>query len=198
MSIGLEWVKNSEGKRVYSISHAAAVIRNKSTVDADLTKLETDSADYKESIESLKQVVQGNAWIILGKATYGGEITIPAVGWTEEDDLFILEIENNQITESTMPIIATSPESYPVALNCGLKPYCRTFEGKLKIYADSPPVSELIASISLVGENTVSGKGLQVNALTGTVSVDPNIVVMNDDVVDEDKMNTDINSWLNS
>ena len=198
MSTNLEWIKNSEGKRIYAISHASAVVRNKSTVDSDLTKLEADNEESKETLQTLKQIVQSNAWIILGKATYGGEITIPAVGWTEENDLYILEIENSQITESTMPLIAISPESYSIALDCGLKPYCRTFEGKLKIYADSPPVSELIASISLVGENTVSGKGLQVNALTGTVSVDPNIVVMNDDVVDEDKMNTDINSWLNS
>lgn len=195
--IGIEWVKNSDDNRVYTVSHSKAVVRNNSTVDKDLTALETQTEEQQEQIQTLEQVIKGNAWVILGKSTYGGELTIPAVGWEQEGNLYTLNIENVQITESTMPFIAISPDSYAIAIACGLKPYCRTFEGKLQIYADSPPVTELIASISLVGENTVAGKGLQVNPISGVLGVDPNIVVINDDVVDEDQMNQDINDWLN-
>ena len=192
-----EWVKNAAGERIYAVSNAAVVVRNKSTVDKDLTKLENSVETHNENIADLKQIVQGNAWIILGKSYYGGEITIPAYGWVEEDNLFILEIENTQITETTMPIIAIAPESYSAALSCGLKSYCRTFDGKMILYAESQPVLEMVASIALIGENQ-AGRGLQVNSLTGKLGVDSDVVVVNDDLVDEENMNNDMTDWLNS
>lgn len=198
MGTNAEWVKNSEGKRIYPISHSSVIIRNKSTVDKDLTALEGKAEKFEEDIETIEQAIKGNAWVILGKATYGGELVIPAVGWVEENGLYILEIENAQITESTMPIVAVSPDSYAIALSCGLKSYCRSYSGKMKIYADTPPTVELIASISLIGENTTVGKGLQVNPISGAMSVDSNVVVTNDDLVDEDELNNDIKNMLNS
>ena len=197
MSTNAEWIKNSEGKRIYPVSHSSVIVRNHSTVDRDLTALENKADSFEESIGDLEQIVQGNAWIILGKALYGGEVTIPAVGWEKEGDLYVLEIENTKITESTIPIVAISPESYSIALECGLKPYCRTYDGKMKLYAESEPITELVASIGLIGENTTTGRGLQVNSLTGAIDVNPNVVVMNDDLVNEDQMTDDINSWLN-
>ena len=196
-SVGVEWIKNSEGKRIYTVSHSKAIIRGNKTVDQDLTALENVTEEHQEQLDALEDVVKGNAWIILGKATYGGEITIPAIGWEEENNMYSLEIANSQITETTMPLVALSPESHAIAIACGLKSYCRTFEGKMKIYADSPPAAELVASISLVGENLLSGKGLKVNALTGAVGVDTNVVVTNDDMVDENEMKDDITDWLN-
>ena len=166
--------------------------------DKDLTQLESTTEKLNDSVTNIEQAIQGNAWIILGKATYGGEVTIPAVGWVEENGLYILEIENTQITESTIPIVAISPESYSIALGCGLKSYCRTFKGKMKLYADQPPVVEMIASLGLIGENTTAGRGLQVNPISGAIGIDSDVVVVNNDVVDEDEMNQDINNWLNS
>ena len=191
MSTNAEWIKNSEGKRVYPVSHSSVIVRKNSTVDRDLTALENKAENLEHSVSTMEQTIQGNAWVILGKSNYVGEITIPAVGWVLEDGLYILEIESSQITESTMPIIAISPESYATALTCGLKSYCRSLDGKLKVYAESVPLTEIIASISLIGENTAAGRGLRINPISGAVELD-NTVVTDDDLVDEDQLNQDI------
>lgn len=52
MSIGAEWIINKAKNRIYAISHAKAVYRGSSTVDADLTSLETKMASVQSSILS--------------------------------------------------------------------------------------------------------------------------------------------------
>ena len=52
MSISAEWILNKAKQKIYAISHAKAVVRNNSTVDADLTALET-------AVESLQNEVNG-------------------------------------------------------------------------------------------------------------------------------------------
>lgn len=52
MSISAEWILNKTKQKIYAISHAKAVVRNNSTIDADLTALET-------AVESLQNEVNG-------------------------------------------------------------------------------------------------------------------------------------------
>ena len=39
MAMKAEWILNKAKQKIYAISHAKAVVRNNSTVDADLTAL---------------------------------------------------------------------------------------------------------------------------------------------------------------
>lgn len=54
MSIFGEWVLNKLKQRIYAVSHAKVVVRNRSTVDSDLTDLETRTAALEGSVGSLR------------------------------------------------------------------------------------------------------------------------------------------------
>lgn len=53
MAITAEWIINSAKKKIYAISHAKAVVRGNSTVDADLAVLEKNMAQFQKDIEAL-------------------------------------------------------------------------------------------------------------------------------------------------
>ena len=228
MSISAEWVLNKEKKRIYAVSHAKATVRNSSTVDNDLTKLENRTSNVENVIDTLNTKVDtlnaqvfptdviddGSATVVLGKAVTAGEITIPIEGWEEEDNEFILNITNSAIDENTVPVLAIAPQSYEVAQDSGFKPYCRTFNGILRLYSQSIPTAPLIASLALIGGNSKLfdnlpvassvtpgvvkiGNGLIIDE-TGTVSINKSVLITDEDMVNESEMVDTINEDLNS
>lgn len=183
-SINSSWVKDKNKKRIYAIAHAKSTIRGRSTVDRDLTSLEGRTSAMEEIIEE-RLIVNGNVPVILGRSEAAGEVEITNEGWKFEDNLYYLDIENESITANTIAIVSVSPDSYEIAESCLLKAYCRTSDGVLRIYAGSPPAAPIIASIALVGDTLSSGDGVKLNKGTGTLSIDRDVVVTDDDLVDE-------------
>lgn len=57
MAITAEWIINSAKKRIYAISHAKAVVRGNSTVDADLSALEQNITQFQESVNELQEAI---------------------------------------------------------------------------------------------------------------------------------------------
>lgn len=230
MGIFGEWVLNKLKQRIYAVSHAKVVVRNKSTVDKDLTNLENRATSLEENVATVKQqvnnlgqniqsgiIADGTAIIMLGTANATGEVTIPTEGWVKDADRdeYHLDIENSAINESIVPVVAVSPDHYDRAIECGLKPYCLTLEGILRLYADTAPSQPITASIALIGEkdNSVDvnnlplatsttagvvkpGTGFTVDSNTGALTVDTNVVVTDDDMVDESEMANTIKTSL--
>lgn len=214
MGIFGEWVLNKLKQRIYAVSHAKVVVRNQSTVDKDLTNLENRTTSLEEKIQS-GIIADGSAIVMLGAANATGEVTIPIEGWVEDGEEYYLNIENSAINENIVPIVVVAPDHYTTALKCGLKPYCRTLEGILQLYANSVPSQPITASIALIGgkDNSVDannlplatsttagvvkpGTGFTVDSNTGTLTVDPNVVVTDDDMVDESEMTNTIKTSL--
>ena len=54
MAISAEWIINKAKKKIYTISHAKAVVRGTSTVDADLALLENSITSFQESVDKLQ------------------------------------------------------------------------------------------------------------------------------------------------
>lgn len=231
MAISGEWILNKLKQRIYAVSHAKVVVRNKSTVDKDLTSLENRATTMEQNLTTVKQMVNnldadiqkgivadGTAIVMLGTANAVGEVTIPTEGWKEDEELGVmyLDVENSAITESTVPVIAVSPQHSDRAAECRMKPYCRTYEGILRIYAESVPTDIMIASIALIGEKsdavsldqipkaTATQAGLVkpssssfiIDDETGELKVNTDVVVTNDDLVDESEMQDDIKKSL--
>ena len=232
MGIFGEWVLNKLKQRVYAVTHAKVVVRNKSTVDKDLTDLENRATSLEDNMATVKQsvaninknmqsgiIADGTAVIMLGTANATGEVTIPTTGWTKAttDTEYHLDIENSAITESIVPVVAVSPDHYDTAVDCGLKPYCRTLDGILRLYAEKSPSKPIVASIALIGEKSSTieaddlplatrttagavkpGNGFTLDANTGELSIDTNVVMTNDDLVDETNALDSIRSALQS
>lgn len=57
MAITAEWIINSAKKRIYAISHAKAVVRGNSTVDADLSILEQNITQFQNSVNELQDAI---------------------------------------------------------------------------------------------------------------------------------------------
>lgn len=192
-----EWVLNKLKKRIYAISHAKVVVRGKHTVDEDLTSLENRTKAVEEIIQQ-RLITEGNVPVILGKAEVDGEVEITTDGWEREGDLYHLDITNSSISANTVAVVSVSPESYDAAESCLLKAYCRTYDGVLRLYAGAPPPTPIIASIALVGDNLVEGDGVNLNKSTGALSIDRNVVITEDDLVNETDMIDTIRDTLNN
>lgn len=224
MSITLEWLVNKSKNKVYAVSHAKGVIRNGSTVDQDLTKLENDITSMDTTLNNLDTRINniaeqienggiggGSTKVILGAASNVGDVMIPTEGW-EEDETgtgYHLDITNSVIEDTTVPVIALSPDAYDTALECKLKPYCQSFSGYIRLYADAIPSAEMEVSLALIGSgntlpkaSTLSagvvrvGNGVVVEPSTGTLSVDKNTVITTDELVDEQEALNDIKTIL--
>lgn len=220
MSISLEWLVNKAKKKVYAISHAKGVVRGTSTVDKDLTKVENDIISMGTTLDNLNTRVNniaengvggGSTSVILGAATNAGDIMIPTEGWeaNESGEGYHLDITNSAIEDTTVPVVALAPDSFDVAMECKLKPYCRTYTGYMRLYAESIPSAEIEASLALIGSgNTLPvattatrgtirvGDGVVVNPTTGTLSVDKNTVITQDELVDEAEALADMQNIL--
>lgn len=59
MAITAEWIINKSKKKIYAISHAKAVVRGSSTVDADLAQLEQNISAFQQSVDDLQSEVDG-------------------------------------------------------------------------------------------------------------------------------------------
>lgn len=215
MNISAEWIINKFKQRVYAISHAKVVVRNKSTVDADLTNIET-RLDALESngVGTPGGNVGGSANIWLGKALAAGELTIPTVGWVQDDNCYHLDITNSTITSNVIPIVVIAPTSRTEAYVCGLKNYCQTTDGVMRLFSEAVPRKAITASIALVGQKAQTetsdiptatedtaglvkiGEGFKVDE-TGTLKVDTDVVVTKDNVADPSEAEAAINEILN-
>lgn len=60
MAISAEWILNKAKQRIYAISHAKAVVRNNSTVDADLNALETAVKNLQKDVDSMDLTIITN------------------------------------------------------------------------------------------------------------------------------------------
>ena len=225
MGIPLEWILNKSKQKIYAITHAKGVVRGDSTVDRDLTNLENSMTSAQTTINALSnrltnisELIEsgdigsgGSAKVILGVASNSGDIIIPIEGWEEDENGtgYILDITNSAIEDTTVPVVAVSPESFETSKDCGLKSYCRTFTGILRLYADKIPTAEIEASIALIGSGnslpvaTTSsrgavqvGNGMTVEPTTGTLSVDKDVVVTQDQLVDEEEALNSIRAIL--
>lgn len=59
MAITAEWILNKAKQKIYAISHAKAVVRGNSTVDADMNALEKSVSELENSLSSIKTTVEG-------------------------------------------------------------------------------------------------------------------------------------------
>lgn len=191
-----EWIRNKLNQKIYPISHAQVIVRGRSTVDKDLTSLESRTTNIEEIIQQ-RLITEGNIPVILGRAEVEGEVNITTEGWERDGDLYHLDITNASISANSIAIVSVSPDSYDVAESCLLKAYCRTYDGILRLYAGAPPPAEIVASIALVGDNLSSGDGVNLNKGSGKLSIDRNVVVTEDDLVNETETLDDIRDRLN-
>ena len=100
--------------------------------------------------------------LLLSDVKANGEITIPAVGWMNDEDTageFALHVdiavENSQ--EELVPMLTILPESAGTAGLCGMSPIARTMDGLLRVYAKFSPSEPVKAHLTLLGTSSVSG-----------------------------------------
>lgn len=196
MNISAEWIINKAKKRIYAITHAKVVVRGKSTVDADLT-----------AIENRLTTIEENGALAVG------EVTIPTSGWEADENGYHLDITNSSITASVIPVMVVNPNSYASAKECGLKGYCQSFDGYVRILSDSVPKSAITASFALIGqrdETDVSGLPMASEDTAGLVkigegfvsedgviSVDKDVVITKDNIADDDEATQKLINILN-
>lgn len=152
------------------------------------------------------------------------DITIPATGWTQggtEKRPYIRDIPMESATERTIPSLTILPEGEDAAFACGLAPFAQTLDGVLRVYAKSAPTAPIPASLVLQGDSSIfllSGNGGGINPLLpatadtlggvkvgsglnvgpdGTLSVDAEAVMTNEDLVNEDEVAKSVASILN-
>lgn len=222
MSISLEWLINKSKKKVYAVGHAKGIVRNSSTVDKDLTAIENNITAMGTTLDNLgarvtniaEQIANGGIGggstnVYLGAATNIGSVMIPTEGWEADGEIVHLDITNSSITETTVPVVALSPDSFEAATECGLKPYCRTYNGYMRLYAKSAPSEDLECSLALIGDGTALptattqtagvvkvGNGVLVDPMTKQLSIDTSKVTTQDDLVDEDEVTEAIKAIL--
>ena len=57
MAISAEWILNKSKQKIYAITHAKAVIRNNSTMDADMTAMENSMKAFETAVSNLQKAV---------------------------------------------------------------------------------------------------------------------------------------------
>ena len=144
-----------------------------------------------------------------GVSTY--EITIPATGWQTNagDYAYKIDIANEDITADMVPMLTIEPDSLDTAAACGICPTCETVEGALRVYAQTVPEVSLAAHLTVIapkgGGGNVDlpiatesalgavkiGNGLTVQS-DGTLSVNKDTVMTNEDLVDEEEAKADL------
>lgn len=93
---------------------------------------------------------------IAASATIKLDITIPAEGWTEDEDTdgifgMHVDIPNEAITEEMLPILTILPAYYELAKASTLCGASRTIPGALRVYAQSAPAADIGATLALIG-----------------------------------------------
>lgn len=133
-----------------------------------------------------------------------------------------LDIPVPGVTEVMQPGLCVHPSSIDTARACELATFIRTLEDKVRVYAKSVPSSDMKATLSLfcaytnvIGGSNVDGDGYVLPAATatrlggvkvgdglsvspdGTLSVNQETVMTNEDLVDEGKVAESIANILN-
>lgn len=133
-----------------------------------------------------------------------------------------LDIPVAGVTEVMQPGLCVHPSSIDTARTCELATFIRTLEGKVRVYAKSAPSSDMKATLSLfcaytnvIGGSNVDGDGYVLPAATatrlggvkvgdglsvssdGTLSVNQETVMTNEDLVDEGEVAESVANILN-
>ena len=83
------------------------------------------------------------------------DLTLPAAGWevdTETGYPLRLDIPREGVTERVTPVLTVLPGGLEAAGLCGLAPFARTLENRLRVYAQKVPEQEIPASLALLGD----------------------------------------------
>ena len=148
-------------------------------------------------------------------------ITIPATGWTKDESdttgyPWHIDIANASIKEDMTPLVTALRESLSVAVRAGICPTVETRAGVLRIYSRAVPEAEIFASLALMGSGqggggVETGDGLTRDAegklavkigsgltfdVNRAVAADPQTVVTDDDLLNEDETEQDLKEIL--
>ena len=109
--------------------------------------------------------------------------------------------------------MVVNPNSYDSAKECGLKGYCQSLDGYVRILSDSVPKSAITASFALIGqrdETDISGLPMASEDTAGLVkigegfvsedgviSVDKDVVITKDNIADDDEATQKLINILN-
>ena len=139
------------------------------------------------------------------------KFSIPETGWTKGTGIYeyTIDIPSESITENLIPMLTILPTSVGEAASCGLCPACETISGALRLYAKNEPQTAMEGSLTLIfpkgGGGNVDlpiatesalgavkiGNGLTVQS-DGTLSVNKDTVMTNEDLVDEEEAKADL------
>lgn len=146
-------------------------------------------------------------------------VTIPVNGWeTEPGGGYSIEIPVDGCADSMVPLLTISRGSLSAAGACGMSPTIETVTGAIKLYAEQVPAEEIQASLALLTSGSGGGgggggsyilpiatsnrlggvkigNGINV-ASDGTISVDHETVMTDEDLVDEDATEEDLRRIL--
>ena len=144
-----EWIRSADsavGKlAVFDLITAVGDVEN---VSADIAP---DAVVTRSDVEKL-----------IDGASVSRTFSVPNNGWQSDADGYYIDLAQDDITENAVPFVTVLPESLQTAKLCGLKPISQTFEGRLRLFADSPPKAEIKVSLLLLrasGGRMESGSG---------------------------------------
>ena len=168
--------------------------------------LKAQSEAQAEDIEEIKRKGTGGTGLI------ALEISIPATGWQEMTGAkypYYINIPNEKITAEMIPMLTILPNSLEDASACGICPACETVAGAFRIFTKPAPDKAIAASLTLftpkggggIAELPIAtesalgavkiGNGLTVQS-DGTLSVNKDTVMTNEDLVDEEEAKADL------
>lgn len=154
------------------------------------------------------------------------DIVISPTGWEkgnepDEPEGWHIDVPQEQIREDMVPILTILPAYMDTAEDCSMSSVTRTLDGVLRIYAESAPEAEIRASLALLctsggggGTGSVGagyvlppatedrlggvkvGNGLNVGP-DGTLSVNPNKIMTDEDLADEAEVAESVAKILN-
>lgn len=140
-----------------------------------------------------------------------------------EDNLGLrVDIPVSGVTEAMQPFLSVHPAYLETAKGCELSTTARTMDGALRLYAKSAPTADMTATLTLlcatsgvVSGGTVPGTGYSLPTATatrlggvrvgdglsvapdGTISVNPDKVMTDEDLADEGEVAESVANILN-
>lgn len=152
LPVNPEW---EEG--IYQLEEGDSVIGGLKGIDnlplqqlANRTEYLKGKADsFEDKIEELESRNDGASIAVL-------DVTIPAEGWVKDDNAtsgwpYYIDIQNESITEDTLPALTISLTAMTMAQEAGIAPVVQTLNKALRVFAQSVPKTEIPASLALFG-----------------------------------------------
>lgn len=154
--------------------------------------------------------------MVIHSAVVKRSLTIPSDGWmTDPEEApgggMYIDIPQEDVTEEMVPIISILPEYADAAKAAGLNPSCRTLNGKIRLYAELTPKTDIETVLTLLqASGGASGGGsytLPIATATrlGGVKIGENVNVTEDGTIsvkglpnDAFASESDIEDMLNS